>query len=52
MALVRGTELDIGTFVVVLSREAEECGVVLDTAVVGHGLDCVSTLQDTLQYAL
>lgn len=47
-----GPEVEVGAFVVELSNEVEECAVVLDIDVVGHGLDCVSTLQDALQYAL
>lgn len=41
--VVGGTELEIVALVVVLA--------VLGIGVVGHGEECVSTLQDALQYA-
>lgn len=49
--VVGGTELEIVAFVVVLNTAVVEGAVELGVVVVGHGLDCVSTLQDALQYA-
>lgn len=46
--MVKGTELEPAAVVVVNSKVDV---VVLDSGVTGHGLNCVSTLQDRLQYA-
>lgn len=57
--VVDGMEVEVGVvvveeivaFVVVPNTAVVERAVVLGIGVVGHGLDCVSTLQDVLQYA-
>lgn len=49
--VVGGSEVEIEALVVVLNTAVVECAVVLGIGVVGHGLDCISTLQDALQYA-
>lgn len=46
-----GIELDVVAFAVVLNTAVVERMVVLGVGVVGQGLECISTLQDALQYA-
>lgn len=51
IVVVGAAELEIMAFAVVLNTAVVECAVVLGIGAVEHGLDCVSTLQDALQYA-
>lgn len=43
LVVVRGTELEIVFFVVVLTTVVVECAVVLGVGVVGHGFSSIST---------
>lgn len=48
---VGGTEFETVALVMVLNAAVVECTVVLGIGVVGHGLECVTTLQEALQNA-
>lgn len=50
--VVVGIFVMVEAFVLVLNPAVVDPAVVLGIGVVGHELDCVSTIQDALQYAM